>query len=368
MEDTYPTPGNFVFLERDRVDRLLEKAVQKPIVSIVAGAGYGKTNAVLSFVKKFQFRTAWIQCSGQENNKKNFWKNYVSAISVINRAAAGRLKQMEFPVTEAQFKKYLEVFKKEEMPNEKYILVYDDVHLIQDKELMLFLERTITTAFPNISSVLLSRTDLVFTSEKTLSKKPVSRITGDELRFSRDEMISFFKLLKINPGPRTASAIYHETEGWAFAVYLAGLALKNEITGAESKVMQALRFNTFRYIEEEIMASLAPDLRRFLIKISLLENYNRDLLLKITGEPDLVKKTEGVNSFINYDSSENLYGMHRLFREYLASRQNELDEDEKKVVWETAASWSAANNRKTDTVTFLEKAKNLLNPKYWKIY
>jgi len=106
------------------------------------------------------------------------------------------------------------------------------------------------------------------------------------------------------------------------------------------------------------MASLAPDLRRFLIKISLLENCSRDLLLKISGEPALIKKTEGVNSFINYDSSENLYGMHRLFKEYLTSRQNELDEDEKKEVWETTASWSAANNRKTDTVTFLEKAKN----------
>jgi len=35
------------FLKRPRVDSLLKSAIQKPLTTVVAGAGYGKTQAVL---------------------------------------------------------------------------------------------------------------------------------------------------------------------------------------------------------------------------------------------------------------------------------------------------------------------------------
>ena len=36
--------GNQVYLERPQIDSLLEKAVKNPLVTVVAGAGYGKTH------------------------------------------------------------------------------------------------------------------------------------------------------------------------------------------------------------------------------------------------------------------------------------------------------------------------------------
>ncbi|MDR2535065.1 MAG: hypothetical protein LBD29_03425, partial [Treponema sp.] len=54
-------PGNQRYLERPQIYRLLEKAVQSPLVTVVAGAGYGKTYGVYSFVDHYDAVTIWIQ-------------------------------------------------------------------------------------------------------------------------------------------------------------------------------------------------------------------------------------------------------------------------------------------------------------------
>jgi LuxR family maltose regulon positive regulatory protein len=57
------SPGNQIYLKRSQINRLLEKAVEKPVVIISAGAGYGKTQAVYSFVRKYSALVGWIQFS-----------------------------------------------------------------------------------------------------------------------------------------------------------------------------------------------------------------------------------------------------------------------------------------------------------------
>ncbi|MDR3123161.1 MAG: hypothetical protein LBU16_05225, partial [Treponema sp.] len=70
--------GNQVYLERPRVDALVERAVQSPVVIVVAGAGYGKTHAIYSFVRKRQAKTGWMQLSERDNIASRFWENFVA--------------------------------------------------------------------------------------------------------------------------------------------------------------------------------------------------------------------------------------------------------------------------------------------------
>jgi hypothetical protein len=55
FEQTFPgeaeKPMNHRFLERPRVDRILERAMQSHIVTVIAGEGGGKTHAVNSFLQ-----------------------------------------------------------------------------------------------------------------------------------------------------------------------------------------------------------------------------------------------------------------------------------------------------------------------------
>jgi LuxR family maltose regulon positive regulatory protein len=187
------------------------------------------------------------------------------------------------------------------------------------------------------------------------SKGLLARITEEDLRFSRDEMAAYFRLLGVSPSPQTVSSIYHDTEGWAFAIHLAGLSLRNAPSGA-AYVSQALRSNIFRLIASEIMEPLPVPMQRFLIKISLIDHLVPDLLEKLAEDPSLMERMRELDSFIRFDVYHNAYHIHHLLLDYLKGRQDELTEYDKKDLWHKTAAWCAENNQKIDAITYYEKA------------
>jgi LuxR family maltose regulon positive regulatory protein len=349
--------GNQIYLERPRIDGLLEQAVQNPVVIVSAGAGYGKTHAVYSFVRTRKALISWIQFSERDNIGERFWENFISGVTLTNPRAAAKLAETPFPDTERKFERYLVIPGAETDPDKNYIFVYDDFHLIRNKAVLRFIERSITSPFPNITSILISRTEPAINLVKLLSKGLLGRITEEDLRFSRDEMVEYFRIQNIKPSPQAVSSIYHDTEGWAFAIHLAGLSLKNAPPGT-GYVPQAMRSNIFRLLETEIMSAVSTDLRKFLIKLSLIEQLTPELLEKIAGGKPLIKEIEQIGSFIRFDTYLNAYRIHHLLLEYLNGKQGELTGAEKREVYRLAAEWCARNNQKMDAISYYEKAED----------
>jgi LuxR family maltose regulon positive regulatory protein len=333
----------------------------------VAGAGYGKTHSVYSFLRNYNALTTWIQFSERDNIAERFWENFTATVGVVSPEAAVRLAETRFPGTERQFERYLAVPVEENIAAKKYIFVYDDFHLLQNPAVLKFLERSVTSHFPNITSILISRSDIPINLMKVLSKGLLAALTEDELRFSREEMDAYFRIQNIAVPPQTSALIYRDTEGWAFAIHLAGLSLKNAPPKA-GYVPQAMRSNIFKLIEREVMAAVSPALRKFLIKLSLIDHLAQDLLREIVKDSDdasggdagaaILGEMEAIVSFIYFDSYLNAYRIHHLFMEYLSGKQDELNEKEKLDVWTKTAAWCAANNQKMDAINYYEKAGN----------
>jgi LuxR family maltose regulon positive regulatory protein len=361
--NAFIVPGNQVYLERPRIDRLLEKAAQCPIVIVEAGAGYGKSQAVYSFVRRCNVRATWLQFSAGDNVSERFWENFVETISVLSRESADRLAEIGFPATERQYNRYMTVPRTDIVLNEKYVFVYDDIHLIHNKSVLEFIGRTVILPFPNITSIIISRNEPALNLSAQESLGHVAHITEEDLRFSRDETVEYFYLMGLQPVNQTVSAIYNDTEGWAFATHLAGLSLKNNRSG-NVYVPQALRSNIFKLMESEIIAGLSGRLRTFLIKLSLIEHPVPDLLREIAGGENknysLIDEMEQIGSFIQYDTYLNAYRIHHLFLDYLRGRQYELSEAEKREVWDKAAGWCLRNNYKIDAIIYYEKAGDYL--------
>jgi LuxR family maltose regulon positive regulatory protein len=349
------SPGNQIYLERPQIDRLLEQAVQNPVVIVCAGAGYGKTHAVYSFVRKFKALTGWIQLSERDNIGERFWENFISGITLGNPKAAAKLEKIPFPETKRELDRYMTIPEADTEPDKKYIFVYDDFHLLRSKAVLRFIERSVTAPFPSITSILISRTEPDINLVKLLSKGLLGRITEEDLRFSREEMMEYFRIQDIKPSPQAVSSIYHDTEGWAFAIHLAGLSLKNAPPRADY-IPQAMRSNIFKLIESEIMGTISADLRNFLVKLSLIEQLVPELLKSIAGEKPLIKEMERIGSFIRFDTYLNAYRIHHLFLDYLTKKQAELSEGEKREVYAKAAAWCAKNNQKMEAISYYEKA------------
>ncbi|MDR3148212.1 MAG: helix-turn-helix transcriptional regulator, partial [Treponema sp.] len=351
--------GNQLYLERARIHRLLEQAMQSLVITVTAGAGYGKTQAVYSFLRTHKFLTAWMQLSERDNIQERFWENFTAAVSFINRGSAQRLREQGFPGTGRRFNRYLVIPQEDINPQIRYVFVYDDFHLITNRDVLRFLEQTITSPFPNITSIIISRTSPNINIAALDTRHIHTRITEEELRFTEEETAAYFGLQGIRVGRQISARICRDTEGWAFATHLAALVLKRlpvstQVT--EDRHLPGIRANIFRLLETEVLDAVSPELRKFLIKLTLIDFLSRELLEAINPAQDLIAEMEEIGSFIRRVPFSTSYSIHHLFRECLISRQNELDGQEKQEVYRIAARWCVNNNRRIDALSYYEKA------------
>jgi LuxR family maltose regulon positive regulatory protein len=349
--------GSQIYLKRPRIHHLLEEAIQSPVVIVTAGAGYGKTQAVYSFLQTISAITAWLRFSERDNIPDRFWENFAATVGFISRDTAQRLAEQGFPISERRFDRYLAIPRDDVIPHARYIFVYDDFHLIHNREVLRFMEHSIFAPFPNIVSIIISRSDPDFGTAGRGRFVP-ARITGEDLRFTEEETVKYFRLEGINISRQTCSAVCRDTEGWAFAIRLSALFLKRLLVTDPLQAghrMPGMRSNIFRLLETELMDSLSPELRKFLIKLSLLDFLPRELLESLNPRKDLIAEMKKIGSFIRWDPYSDSCDIHQLFLEYLTSRQGELEDSEKQEIYRRAARWYLNNGRRINALSYYEK-------------
>ncbi|MDR2052167.1 MAG: LuxR C-terminal-related transcriptional regulator [Treponema sp.] len=293
-----------------------------------------------------------MQFSQRDNIGARFWENFTAAIGGISPNTLKMLTQIGFPDTPRKFDYYLTIPQLEVLPDRKYIIVYDNLQLIRDRKVLQFIEHTIAAPFSNITSVLISRNELPFDAEK-LSAGGVARITEDDLRFTLEETAAFFELQQLKVPAETVSSVYQDTEGWAFATHLAALSLNR---GSANYAGTGMRSNIFKLMERELMEDMGTKVRKFLIKLSLIDRLVPELLEEIQGEENLLDQLDAAGAFFQFDAYLNAYRIHPLFLEFLEGKQNELEESEIRETCLKAAEWCIKNGQKVDAFTYFERA------------
>jgi LuxR family maltose regulon positive regulatory protein len=343
------------WLERPRINDLLESALCKLLVVVVAGAGYGKTEAVSSFLKKYDAVTTWIQLSGRDNLASRFWENYTYTISLYDTKLAAELAETGFPETRSQFDRYLNIIEDETSPHVKYTLVFDDFHLIEAPVVSRFVERSIDSARPGSTTIILSRREPSIDTIGLYAKGLVASVGEEDLRFTEDEMLSYFHMRGIRPSPEAVHTLYASTEGWVFAINLVGLALKKRPSN-ENLALSAMKLNIFRLIENEVFFGMSMELQKLLVSLSLIDHFSSDLVRELAPDEKLLMELSRVGMFIRYDTWLNGYRIHHLFLDYLSRRRDMLTGDERRGIYRKAADWCVRNNYKLDAIRYCEKA------------
>jgi LuxR family maltose regulon positive regulatory protein len=341
-------------LERPRINKLLDSAVRSPLVTISAGAGYGKTQAVYSFLQKYDAVATWIQLSVRDNLGTRFWENFVRTIALYDEPFAAWLSEIGFPETDDQFEKYLSI-PEDEIAGKKNVVVFDDFHLIENASVLQFIKRSVQTPFPNITTILISRMEPDINTVSLLSKGLVVSLNEDDLRFTEEETARYFQLLGIPLSSQSVSNIYDDTAGWAFALHLIGLSLKKS-PSHEREARTAMKLNIFKMIENEIFHVISERLQRFLIRLSLIDQLSTELVSILAKDETLVEEMKKISSFVRYDIYLNAYLIHHLFLDYLRQKQELLTENEKRDTYLRAARWCDKNDHKMDAISYYEKA------------
>ena len=336
------------FLKRPDVDQMLRFALKKPLTTVIAGAGYGKTQAVLSALDEMDCSAAWIQMSKLDNHAARFWERVAGAFKQWSPTLHDNLLSLGYPESIASFDRFLRLLTREVSRLKPFVLVLDDFYLINNEGILNFVELLVSAGVPNFSTVLVSRKKPDISLAGMLSKGLLARVTEDDLRFSEEETRAYFRTQGIAFSESVLRDVYSFTGGWIFAIYLISLtAQKGEIHNPGPLV----KIDIFDLIQKEVFDEVSEKLQTFLIKLAVFDNVPSGLLTQLAGRDlSLISEMAELGMFIRYDSFSDSYRIHQLFREFLMGKEGSLQENELFETRLSAADWYARNNYVFDAI------------------
>ena len=345
------------YMPRPRVDKIFDQVTRGKLVYVIAGAGYGKTQAVHHYVEgQADAVIRWMQLTDSDNLGSRYWENLTHGISHDNPNLASKLRELGFPKTLSQFKRFAEIVKSAEHRARKTFLVLDDFHLIHSEEALIFAERCARLQIPGACVIIISRTEPTINTLSLFSSGKAGRITEDELRFSESEIADCLEQRGVNLPAKDISQVAQETKGWALAIKLLSLALQRKYSRLDF-ALDTMKQSIFKLFATEAWDDLSEDVQKELVRVSLTPNL--PIVLPHEGSTDnsWIQDTPQLASFVWFDSFSGDYRIHPLYLEFLQEKWDILSDDEKQNIYQQAARWCSENDYYMDAVGYFAKSR-----------
>ena len=198
------------------------------IVILAAPAGYGKTVLMRQLCDAFQKPLVWYQVDKYDNDLTAFLYNLAIGIEdhfpgfgaavlpLLNESGAGRGPR-----------RLMAAFCREiaALAADGFILALDDYHAITEPKVHAFLAEFLDNLPAMLHVCLAGRAVPPFPLARLAAAGTAVTISGEEIRFTREEIAVYLGLRVQEPSPRVIECVAEETEGWPVALRLIGDAL-----------------------------------------------------------------------------------------------------------------------------------------------
>ncbi len=306
---------------------------QYSVATVFAGAGYGKTTAVVQALTAMDIPCCWYNPGPEDDN--------IFAFSTYLAGALDRLypgfKDWYFAniETEKQFnwKNTFSVFMAgmENYNKNAAVLVVDDWHLVdKDTEIQQFFDRFLVCKPDELKVILLSREKINLPEIVRLQVNgKLLEIQDINLMFSYYELYELVR--KVMPNRYTEEDvrhIYDVTEGWIMAIRLFTNYYTNGLRQSAGRQEDIRKIDTlFEYLARDVLIRQPDELQNFLLKSALLDSFTAKVCKYILGldfKYEYLEATLAKGLFLT-EVGKGTYRYHQLFREFL------MQEAEKRI-------------------------------------
>ncbi|MDR2163055.1 MAG: LuxR C-terminal-related transcriptional regulator [Clostridiales Family XIII bacterium] len=343
-------------MARPRVEALLSAAMEKPVTLIHAGAGCGKSCAMYSYLSGIEARVIWIQLSEADNTPSRFWENVCNTVANIDDGSnsAMILTGMGFPGSGERYKLCYDMILDILKPNLRYVIVFDDVHLINDADVRSFMLALANTPFPGLSNIFISREASITTYDVDTPDEDFVVIDEHDLLFTKAEVADYLSMLEVHPSHALVDEIYSASEGLAHLINLAGKLIKKR-PESTNQIGDVIRLNVSKIIDENFFEESTDDMKKFLVKLSLLDHLSHSLVHSLPGGYERIAEAMKMTTMIRSDVYMHDYRLHNIFTEFLADKEYLLTGEEKFDTYRMAAEWCSENNYRLEAIGYYEK-------------
>jgi len=373
MEAVNPAEGRG-FIARGEAGRGTGTVVPRPVllerlggparVTVVsAPPGSGKTVLLRSWLDQggLDGRAAWVPSAPGERDPQRFW---VSVAGALRQTSAGA--ELVRAVSAAP---HLDAWVLVERLladlaalADRLWLVIDDVHEL-DPEALRQLELLIMRAPPQLRFVLAARHDVRLGLHRLRLEGELAEIRAADLAFTRAEAGQLLTAAGVELPDPVLAALYERTEGWAAGLRLAALALAGhpdpaafaaEFSGTDRTVAD--------YLLAEVLDRQPEQVRRLLLRTSVLDRVNGDLARLLTGDDGaerILQDLEQAGSFVmSLNPARTWFRYHQLFADLLQLELRRAAPGEVTGLHQAAAGWFAGHGLPAEAIRHAQAAQD----------
>jgi len=316
-----PLSSNTV--QRPRITRALSTATAN-FTLVTAGPGYGKTVAVRQWLSTETAPVAWVSLDPGDDSPARFWSSLAESL----RRATGTIGDEALQMLAAeQDTGQVSVALLADLPRTApgLIVVLDDAHVLRSPPLLAELGLFVERLPPQVRVVATSRVDPQLPLGRWRAAERMVEIRQRELRFTSDETSQLFAasdLAEIDSDD--VDFLTDRTEGWAAGLQLAVLSLRHR-SDAHDYIHSSLAGDRglVDYLVGEVLDSLDDQDRDLILDLSILDDFDADLAVAVTGQPDAgvrIRSLESRNLFLlPADDRGERFRFHQLVRDLLAA-------------------------------------------------
>jgi LuxR family maltose regulon positive regulatory protein len=334
------------------------------VTQVSAPAGSGKTFLLRSWIDMAGLAesTAWVPVRGEARDPQRFW---VSVLNALRRTTAG--SRLVRPLTSAPDLDGWAVVERLladlESLREQTWLVVDDVHELGSAEALRQLELLVMRAPPKLRFVLVTRHDLRLGLHRLRLEGKLTEIRAANLRFTLDEARALFGAAGVELPESALASLHARTEGWAAGLRLAALSLARhpdperfaaEFSGSERTVAE--------YLMAEVLERQGEEVRRLLLRTSMLERVSgelADLLTGGSGGERILQDLEDAGAFVvSLDARRSWFRYHQLFADLLELELRRAAPGEVTALHAAAATWFADHGFPAEAVRHAQAAQD----------
>jgi LuxR family maltose regulon positive regulatory protein len=317
-------------LRRERLLNLLKENLDKKLILICGGAGYGKTTLISQYLKELKYPFLFYRVDEEDSNPFLFLWSFITGIEQkVKKGFGRRAKELlkQYSQSHIPLQPLKIILNDLNKIRSDILIVFDDYHNIEDtSETHKFVDYLLIHSLDKVHFIFLSR------SEPSLPTTPKIKLAGNffeikerDLCFSREEVYKLLKKVKaVSLQKPEYELLLEYTEGWitGIQIILQRLGEKPLIEIIEQYRVSGKEI--FEYFINEVFNYEPENIKKLLVQSSIFDEINEKICREVLGVKnarETLRYLENRHLFIScINPVKGYFRYHPLFRDFLLKK------------------------------------------------
>jgi len=358
---------------RPRLSERLNAGLHRKLTLVAAPAGFGKTTLLSEWLAHCGRPVAWVSLDVGDNDAPRFLAYIIAALQTVAPQVGAEvmalLQSPQPPLVESLLTLLLNEIATESDHSftdtgPRFILVFDDYHVIDAKGVDQLLTFLVDHLPPQLHLVIATREDPSLPLARLRARGHLTEVRAADLRFTLAETANLLNgVMGLSLTVQDVAGLEARTEGWIAGLQLAALSLQDcqDVSGFIQTFAGDHRY-ILDYLVEEVLQRQPEPVREFLLQTAILERLHGPLCDAVTGQMGGGARLDALqrgNFFVvPLDDRRQWYRYHHLFAEVLAAHLQAEQSDLVAILHCRASVWYEQHGLVTEAITHALKAEN----------